>query len=349
MSANLVRVLVVEDSPVVRQLLVQVLENDPCVRVVGTAANGLEALAAVERVRPDVLTMDIHMPRLDGLAATRRIMQHHPVPIVIVSGVVVDDIGATFDALSAGALAFVPCPPGPGHPRHEAGAAELVRTVRLMSEVRVVRRTPAREATREEAEPPVRGGKVRVVAIGASTGGPQALLQILAALPHPYPIPIAIVQHMAPGFIGAMVQWLNRVVRVKVILATHGATARPGHAYMAPDGYQMGISRQGQITLHDAPGENGLRPSVSHLFRSVLESFGGAAGVVLLSGMGNDGAAELVALRSLGAFTLVQDCGSSVVYGMAEAAVRLDACVRTAPPEEIALALSGLSLPRTSP
>ncbi|HUW36835.1 MAG TPA: chemotaxis-specific protein-glutamate methyltransferase CheB [Rhodocyclaceae bacterium] len=338
--------LVVEDSPVVREFLVHVLGADPDISVVGTAQDGEQALEAVVRLSPDVITMDIHMPRVDGIEATRRIMESHPVPIVIVSGSSdPSEVATTFRAMAVGALAVLRRPAGLGHPEHEATVRELVQTVKLMAEVRVVRRWP--RARQDAALPPCRSvgpapARLRAVAIGASTGGPPVLQAMLAALPGDFPAPILIVQHMAAGFIQGFTDWLAQSSNMRVHLATHGETLLPGHVYVAPDNVQMRVTRGDRIVLAGDPPDNGLRPSVAALFRSVAEVYGGEAAACLLTGMGRDGAEELKLLRSKGATTIAQDEASSVVHGMPGAAIRLDAASFVLPPEKIAAALTSL-------
>lgn len=341
MSAAPIRVLIVEDSPVVRQFLAQVFETQPGFELAGAVSDGDEALAAVERLRPDIVTMDVHMARMNGLEATRRIMRQAPLPIVIISGVVEDQVGATFEALEAGALAFMRRPAGIGSAGHERDVAELVRTVRLMSEVRVVRRRSSNGAPMIADAP--RWRPLRAVAIGASTGGPPAIQLLLAALPRDFPAPILIVQHIAEGFLDGFVGWLNRLPGIAVQLGVDGELPLPGHAYIAPDGRHMGIGRDGRIRLSDAPPEHGLRPSVAHLLRAVLEVYRDAAAAVLLSGMGSDGAEELLALKRCGAQTFVQDRASAVVYGMPGEAIRLDAARFVMPPEEIGAMLASIA------
>lgn len=345
----MIKVLVVEDSPVVREFLVHTLGSDPGIRVVGTAHDGEEALEAVRRHRPDVITMDIHMPKMNGLEATRRIMETDPIPIVIVSGSTgTQEVATTFDAIEAGALAVLPRPAGVGHPDHEATATELLQTVKLMSEVKVVRRWS--RARREAAVPrPAQAriehapGKVKVVAIGASTGGPPVLRTILAALPKDFPAPVLVVQHMAAGFVRGFVEWLAQSSGLPVHVATHGELLLPGHVYLAPDEHQMKVERGGKVALTKDEPENGLRPSVSYLFRSVAEVYGRDAVAGLLTGMGRDGAEELRRLKEKGAFTFAQDKDSSVVHGMPGEAIKLDAAALVLSPEKIAPVLANLA------
>lgn len=346
----MIKALVVEDSRVVRDFLVHILSSDPDIRVIGTVANGEEALEAVKREKPDVMTMDIHMPKMGGLEATRRIMETTPVPIVIVSGSgEPKEVATTFRAMEAGALVVLPRPAGMGHPDHQAMAKELVQTVKLMSEVKVVRRwaRPQREtavarAVREPVLPPRVPAEIRLIAIGASTGGPLVLQTILSRLPKDCSVPVVIVQHMVADFIPGFVEWLGQTCSLPIHVATHGEYLQPGHAYMAPGGYQMKVEIGRKLVLSRDEPENGHRPSVSALFRSVAQVFGRHAVGILLTGMGTDGAEELKVMKDQGAMTIAQDKDSSVVHGMPGEAIKLDGASYVLPPEKIAAALTGL-------
>jgi two-component system chemotaxis response regulator CheB len=343
-----IRVLVVDDSRVVAELLTHVLSSDERIRVVGVAADGEAAVEAAQRLKPDVITMDIHMPRLDGFEATRRIMETCPVPIVILSGSTSpDEIAANFRVVEAGAVAVLSRPHGPANPNHAKTARELIETVKLMSEVKVVRRWPRSTAAASvnlapRSELVRRERSIRVVAIGASTGGPIALQTILSGLPATFPVPVLIVQHMTPGFAPGFVEWLTRSCGFPVRIATEGEGCLPGVSYVAPDGFHMGIRPGNRVLLSRDPAESGLRPSVSFLFRSVQETFGSAAAAVLLTGMGQDGAAELKRLREAGAVTIAQDESSSVVYGMPKQAALIGAALHVQPPQDIARTLTAL-------
>lgn len=346
----MIKVMVVDDSSVVREFLVHALNGAAGIRVVGTATNGEDAVQAADRLRPDVITMDIHMPKMNGLEATRKIMENNPVPIVIVSGTTeLDDVNATFRAMEAGAVAFMLRPAGIGHPDHESDIQKLLQTVRLMSELKMVRRWKKHTISDVPLAKPAGAAKVPedasidLIAIGASTGGPPVLQAILTALPADFPVPILMVQHMSPGFVQGFSEWLSKSTQLQVKVAEQGELLMPAHVYIAPDNFQMGVARGGRISLAMAQSEHGLRPSVSYLFRSVIETYARHVMAGLLTGMGRDGADELRQLRNVGAVTFVQDRESSVVFGMAGEAIKLDAAMYVLPPNEIAPLLTRLS------
>jgi two-component system, chemotaxis family, protein-glutamate methylesterase/glutaminase len=344
-----IRVLVVDDSPVLRELMVHLLESDPQLTVIGTAVNGHEAVEAVQRLSPDVVAMDYHMPSLDGMEATRLIMQTRAVPIVIVSGSSAPaEAQAAFRLLEAGALAVVAKPRGPADPGHDSDAAHLVQTVKLMAEVKVVRRWPTIGKGRVAPHAPVpverpARADTRGVVIGASTGGPVALKTILERLPKHLPVPVLIVQHIAVGFTDGLARWLGEATGFPVHIASHGLRPKPGHAYLAPEAFQMKLALDGSIALADIGPINGHCPSVAHLFDSAAIVWGARAIAVLLTGMGRDGAQELKLLRSAGALTLAQDEESSTVHGMPGEAIRLGAACHVLSPQQIGDVLARLA------
>jgi two-component system chemotaxis response regulator CheB len=348
----MVRVLVVEDSPVAREFLLHILGSDPEIEVVGTAETGEEALEAVERIRPDIITMDVHMPKMNGFDTTRRIMETQPTPIIIVSGTLdVRETASVFRAIEAGALAVLPRPSGIGHPEHEQSAADFVQTVKLMSEVKVVKRwpqlragkTPPAASLSAQIQRRIAQTETRLIAIGASTGGPPALRMILSGLPKDFPLPVLIVQHIAAGFTQGFVEWLAQSSNLPVWLPAHGQEVVPGRVYVAPDGFHMTVATDGRIWLNTDELENGLRPSVSCLFRSVAKAYGQSAIGVLLTGMGKDGALELKLMKEQGAITIAQDKESSVIHGMPGEAIRLGGATYVLAPEKISIMLTRLA------
>ena len=299
-----------------------------------------------ERLKPDVITMDIHMPVMDGLEATRKIMETHPVPIVIVSGIWDPrEVETTFRAIEAGALAVVQRPAGIGHPESERLKEELISKVKLMSEVKVVRRwgrSPKIKEEKKTEEPPfsIKARQdIGVVAIGASTGGPPALQTILSGLPPDFPVPVLIVQHIATGFIQGMLDWLSETSGLRLHIAKEGEKILGGRAYFAPDDFYMGVEKAELYSFKRKKPKAQPNLAVSHLFRSVAEVYGARSVGILLTGMGSDGAAELKIMREKGAITIIQDQESSIVFGMPGAARELGAAMYELPPEKIASAL----------
>lgn len=344
----MIKVLIVEDSPVMQQLLAYSISSDPDLKVVGIAKDGEEAIHAVEVFLPDVIAMDWHMPKLDGRQATRIIMETNPTPIVIVSGSsATEETISSFSLIEAGALALVKKPPSIDHPNYKKETHELTQTLRLMSEVKLVKRIT--RTTREQI--PVKPffekiinkeSKIQVVVIGASTGGPLVLQKILSRLPQNLQVPILIVQHISQGFTEGFVRWLNDTTNFPLHIASHGEYPLPGHGYVAPDDFHMGVEEGPRIILSNHGLESGLRPSVAYLFRTAANAFGSKAVGVLLTGMGRDGAEELKLLKEKGAVTFAQDRESSIVYGMPGEAEKLNAATFILSPDEIITTLTGL-------
>ena len=355
-QSTIKRVLIVEDSLTVRQYLGYIIGSDPQLEVVGMARDGEEGVKLAKRKRPDVITMDIHMPKMDGYEATRRIMEECAVPIVVVtSSWNSANVRNSFRAIEAGALMALEKPPGPGHPKSATLAAKLVRTLKAMSEVRVVTRLSylkKRESgagVLPAAKTPVLPKKVDLVVMGASTGGPPVLKDILSRLGGDFSAPILIVQHMAQGFIEGMVEWLDKECGLSIKVASDGEFIEKGIVYFAPDGCHMGVTMTRRIALRDGPTENGVRPSVSYLFRSLADTYGPGTVGVLLTGMGKDGALELARMKEKGAVTIAQNKESCVVYGMPAEAVKRNGASYVLSPEGITAFLNSINNPKGNP
>lgn len=321
MSAPRIRVLVADDSSTQRQLLRGLLGERPELEIVAEATDGEEAVALCARHRPAVVTMDVLMPRLDGLGATAQIMRETPSRILIVASV--DEgrqVDLSFQAMAAGALMAIAKPRAPDAPSLRRWGEALARDIVLMSEIPVVTRRPrlVRPPSRAVAVAPV-----GAVGIAASTGGPPALVQILSGLPADLPVPVLVAQHMAPGFTPGLVRWLKESTALQVAIATPGAAPRPGTVLLPPDQCDLTLDEAGRLRTPASPG--GHCPSADRLLTSMARAYQSRALGVVLTGMGEDGAQGLLAIRQAGGATLVQDESSSVVFGMPQAALRLGA------------------------
>ncbi|MEN2746156.1 chemotaxis protein CheB [Sphingomonas sp. T9W2] len=318
------RVMIVEDSIVVRTLLTHIINDDPRLTVAGAFANAEEAIAAMPVVQPDVISMDIRLPGIDGLEATRRIMADRPTPIVVISASMDGGaMGNSMDALRAGALSVVEKPVGLGDAAYSRVAQEIRTQLAIMSEVAVVRR---RMRTSPVLPVPVsRQRAPQMLLVAASTGGPPALARLFAALPADLPIPVLLVQHMGASFMTGFASWLDSVVPQRVEIAGHGEAPRAGSIHVAPGDAHLTVSRSGTMLVgRDAP-VNGQRPSATRLIESGAGALDGAAMAVVLTGMGEDGAVGVQALLAAGGQAVAEDATSSVVYGMPAAAHRMGA------------------------
>lgn len=342
----MLRVVVVEDSPVARDLIVEILNSQDDMTVVGAAKDGEEGVRLVRELRPDIVTMDVQMPRMDGYEATREIMIAQPTPIVVVSGSLDSpDAQKSMNSLQAGALTVIGKPTAPTSPDFDFSSGQLVDTVRTMSQVKVVRQrrpreVPAASSTRQQMDSPNVAGQASIVAIAASTGGPQTLHEILSALPAEFPLPILCVQHISEGFTNGLVNWLNGAVAMDVRLAQTGEFLQGGTVYVAPEDYHLTVAANGSIQLTSQPPVGGFRPAGTVLFESVAKSYGAQSIGIILTGMGRDGVDGLKDLKQCGAHIIAQDEESSVVYGMPKAAVEEGLVNAVLDPEGIAAALN---------
>lgn len=346
-----IRVLVVEDSITIRKHLIEVLERAPDIVVLGEAENGKQAIERCEALRPDVITMDMMLPVMSGLAATEYIMAHCPTPILIVSSSTNrGELFRTYEALAAGAVdAFEKLSADEEEARWEQ---RFVATVRLVSRIKVITHlrgktvaarhssTKSLSASQEDRSP-----GLSAIAIGASTGGPGVLVEILGALPKDFPLPILLVLHIGESFAAAFAEWLDGYSAIRVAYARDGEQFPPagqGCVRIAPPGVHLELAAS-RLRLTDTPERHSCRPSVDVLFESVARELGGRVAACLLTGMGRDGAQGLLEIRRAGGRTIAQDEESSVVYGMPREAMLLGAAERVLPASQIAGALVALA------
>lgn len=343
--------MIVEDSLVVRQLLTHVIGRDPRFVVASAVGSAEEALAEISRVKPDVVSMDIRLPGIDGLEATRRIMSEHPTPIVVIADAVEDrGLSISMNALRAGALSVVEKPVGVASAAYDRIAETITTQLFIMSSVPVIRRRsfaapiPPTDAPSPPAEPPARSpaGRPAYVALAASTGGPPALAKVLEALPKDFEPAVFVVQHMGEAFMEGFANWLGGLSPLPVSLAADGAVAEPGRVYVAPGGRHLAVEAGGRMRLLTSAPVASQRPSANVLFASLAQMFGSRTAAVLLTGMGEDGAQGLLELRRAGAWTIAEHQSSAVVYGMPAAAVRLKAAKEVLPLEAIGPRLAQL-------
>lgn len=350
-----IRTIIVDDSAVARQLLHWVLSRAGDFEVVDTVADGARAIERVAEFRPDLVTMDLHLPGMNGIEATRQIMQRTPTPIAVVAASTNLDDAAIFDALAAGALAAVRRPLAPGQPDY------LKRRARLLAELRTiarpasppVRRKPSGDAARIPprgvgiADPAGRrsvlaGGRppVAVIVVATSTGGPQALRTLLSALPPVDLPPILIVQHIADGFAAGLARWLDTVVPGSVRVASDGERLTSGSVLVGPDDRHLTVTREGRVRLVESPPVAGHRPSATVLLTSAAEAFGAGALGIVMTGMGRDGADGLLRIHQAGGLTFAEDPATAVVGGMPGAAIAIGAVDHILPLDAIAPAIA---------
>jgi two-component system chemotaxis response regulator CheB len=346
-----IRVLVVDDSLTVRKRIVEVLAADPDLDVVGEADDGKAAIAMCQSLRPDVITLDMMLPVMTGLAATEYIMAHCPTPILVVSASTNrGELFRTYEALAAGAVDVLEKPTG--DEADEAWERRLIATVKLVSRIKVIThlraklRAPApRGRVLTELDSHHDSSRWRIVAIGASTGGPAAIVEILRGLPSTFPLPILLVIHIGEPFAAAFADWLDGLSPIRVAYATDGEalpSVGNGRVILAPPDRHL-VVRQGRLRLTRDPERHSCRPSVDVLFESLARESGDQTAAVLLTGMGRDGAAGLLDVRRAGGTTIAQDEATSVVFGMPHEAIKLGAAERVLPVGDIAPALRMLA------
>ena len=331
-----IRVLLVEDSPTQRILEKKLLENDPEIEIIGEATDGEEAVEKALELKPDVILLDLQLPKMDGLEVIKKIMSKEPIPILVLSSVVnKSEKFSSMEALRRGAVNVMEKPSIEKGQSWMQIASEIIKNVKEVSKVHVVPHIEISTIAPPKPKVEMPEHEFEAVAIGASTGGPKLIHQILSALPVDYPMPVFIVQHIAPGFDEGFAEWLDKTVNIKVKLAKSGEDAHPATAYVAPVGYHMKVTPERKIYLDDGPPVNNQKPSADVLFESVAEVYGDKAIGVILSGMGKDGAAGLKKMKEAGAKVFALRAEDCVVFGMPGAAVEIGAVEKTSSLKEI--------------
>ena len=352
----MIRVLIVDDVQTIRLALRAVLETDPELMVVGEAGSGEDAVTLCRRLRPDIVTMDIEMPGMGGYEAIRQIMNQAPCPVVVITAIESESLmEVSFKALALGAVTVLP------KPRvllpDDAEAKNLIHQIKIMAAVKVVRRSLRTESASVVLDkgggPPAVPAKeapsfrlrhaARLVAIGLSTGGPPALQTVLKGLPSSFSLPIVAVQHISRTFVFGLTSWLSNTTHFRCKVAEHGETLRPGSVYLSPDHRHLTVKGGGQLWLDASEPVDGHRPSATVLFESVARNFGAKAIGILMTGMGQDGARGLKAMRQAGAYTIAQDEASSVIFSMPKAAIELNAAEEILDLNQIAPRLRSLT------
>ncbi|MHB1123352.1 MAG: protein-glutamate methylesterase/protein-glutamine glutaminase [Ramlibacter sp.] len=344
----MIKVLIVDDSALMRAFLASVVEAQPDMEVAAVAADPLIAIEQIRLRSPDVVTLDVEMPRMNGLEFLRKLMSVRPLPVVMISSLTREGAQTTLHALELGAVDFVAKPAD--RAQFEASTAEIADKIRTASLARVPRRAPAGVAPLAVAAPALvaprlLSGGDRVIAIGASTGGVEALREVLSALPAGMP-PILVAQHMPAGYTEPFARRLDAICRITVKEAQDGEPALPDVAYIAPGGRHLALARRGLgylVRVNDEPPVNRHRPSVDALFRTVADAAGGRAIAVMLTGMGADGADAMLRLRTAGGYTLAQDEASCVVFGMPRQAIAAGAVREVLPLGQLARRLVELA------
>lgn len=379
MPKKMIKVLIVEDSPVVTLILKRIFASSPEIEVVGTAQNGLEALEIIPNLKPDVICTDLHMAKMNGLEFTREVMSKYPRPILVISASVQpEDTYNVFQLLDAGAVDVFPKPRAMSVQDYESIKQELVSKIKILSGVAVftLRRRHKGESsvnlstnntgglhhstnliprenkwntvttdkqTTQQFSPfaahtsyPTSHCQTKIVAIGASTGGPQALLNILANLPSNFAVPVICIQHISNGFLQGLVDWLATECKLPVKIAKMGDLPQAGIVYFPPEGQHLELNSQGKFLYSSSPPLSGHRPSVTVTFNSVAKFYGKSAVGILLTGMGRDGADGMLAIAQAGGVTIAQNEATSVVFGMPKEAIALGAAKYILPINEIA-------------
>lgn len=339
----MIKVLLVDDSPVAVTMLKRMLSLSTDIKVVGAAGNGREALNLIPQVNPDVICTDLHMPVMDGLDLTREVMSRCPLPMLLVSISGREDSLRAFKVLDAGAVDIFPKPMADSPLDHERSARELIRKIRILSGVHVFRRSrPDSDSgggmlELKELDPKFQmpTSRIKILVIGASTGGPQALHVILSQMPRNFPLPVVCIQHIAEGFLGGLVTWLSTQCQAKARIAASGEAPMPGVVYFPQEGSHLRIGGDGRFIHSTERPFDGHRPSITITMESLVRYYGNGVLSILLTGMGRDGAMGMRAVAQAGGVTIAQDEASSIVFGMPKQAIELNAARYVLPLENI--------------
>ncbi|MDD5432520.1 MAG: chemotaxis-specific protein-glutamate methyltransferase CheB [Candidatus Omnitrophica bacterium] len=329
-----IKVLIVDDSPLIREALKAILSSDIEIEVVGLAANGDEGVKKAAFLKPDVITMDLKMPVMSGLEAVEKIMEDNPIPIIVVSSM---DVDVVVKALSIGAMDFVAISSDIEKISHD-----LISKVKIASRVKPLRRMKIRPIVRTSI--PKKENITKVVAVGVSTGGPQALQVLLSKLPHDLPFGLIIVQHISAGFINGLVEWLKDLTHLEIKVAQAGDVLKSGMVFFAPDGFNILIDAYSRISLKEDTTRKLIHvPSIDVMMNSVAKSFGENAIGIIMTGMGNDGVEGIKSIKNAGGITIAQNEASSVIFGMNELAIESGCIDKVIPLNEIADEIIGLT------
>lgn len=374
--ADQIKVLIVEDSPTVSRILTNLIEGDPLLRVVGVATDGAEAIRMTSRLQPNIITMDVNMPRMSGLEATEYIMAHQPTPILVLTAMGKHDLDLSFKMLSAGALEFIEKPDAL---ELAQDGAHLLSRLKLLARIKVITHPRAKNRVYKdilpEAPPPPRTGPLpqigtgelrptqrptvkvntvprsprtaqpsaellqrqfKALGIAASTGGPPALARLLKELPPSFPVPVFVVQHIPAGFSRGLADWLNSEIRLRVKQVEEGERPVPGTVYLPADDHHMIITSVGRVHLSTKPDRFGLRPNVDSTFLSMAEVWPGETVAVILTGMGRDGTEGMRKLYELNGYNIAQDEATSVIFGMPKSAIDAGVVHQVLPLDHIA-------------
>ncbi len=328
--AGKIRVLVVDDSALMRQFISDILKSDPRIEVVGTAKDGKDALKQIQLLRPNIVTMDVEMPNMSGLQALEEIMKTDPLPVIMVSSMTQEGAETTMKALALGCVDFIGKPSGSISLNIRDVGQELIdkvvaaSTARLRTKAGIFGGTPVRSPEFRRMTPPAHTGRRDIVAIASSTGGPMALGELIPKLPKNFPVPIVITQHMPKEFTTSFASRLNSSSQLEVVEGFDGLTLKPGRVVIAPGGSHLIVKRRNGVMvcgLSDAPPVLSVKPAANIMFMSVADEYGGNVLCVILTGMGRDGTDGGIALHRKGAYVIAESQKTCVVYGMPKAAV----------------------------